>query len=335
MQTNQTNPIMPFLEEEFKSFNIEPFTEVEFKPDEYIKEIEQQFRDGMTWENYNKLWKLIFILPKETFNFKDNFYRSLKQYFSINNLYPIYIDETIEYPENFHSTCYQYKTRFQSQYKEKNIIDFNPDNANLNNTIIREISKKECTKVVEKYEWLGKMSGFSKYHFGIYFLIDGKEYLGGVLAFQNDYGENTDVWKKYDFKGDMILLSRGVCLWWTPKNTASYFISKTYKWFLDNTNYRILTATTDSSAGESGVIYSALNWLGLDMNKQKTRTSVIIDGKEYSGRYMRKKYGTMKESIIKEKFPNARFVKSPRKIRYFYFIGKDKKYNKMKLLSYS
>jgi hypothetical protein len=317
----------------FKELNTFNQDKLPFSKESLLESIKKNFREGMSLDNYGKVWDIKFILPKEGFDLEHNFDREFNLYFSLQNIYPFFIGEEINYPENFNTSCYQYKTRFLNYIKERDTIDFNPEEIDLKNSIIREITKKECSEVIEKYEWLGKMSGFSKYHFGIFFKIKDKEYLGGVLAFQDDYTQNTGVWDKYEFKGKIILLSRGVCKWWTPKNCASYFISKTYDWFNRNTEYRIFTATTDSSAGEEGIIYSALNWKGIEMNKKnKKRMSFFINGKEYSSRYIRKKYGTMKKGVLQELFPDIKFIVNPRKKRYFYFIGKEKKYNEKKFL---
>lgn len=222
--------------------------------------------------------------------------------------------------------AYQYKIRKKKELTEK--LPFNKNDVNLKKTIIKRIDKSTTTKVVLEYEWLHSMPVANKYFFGIYFIINNEEYLGGVLVFGNEYSENTGVWKKYGYEGKMLLLSRGVCLWWTPKNTASYFISRACKWIKKNTNYRIITATVDQAAGEIGTIYQSLNWhyVGLMSgnyhgNKMATRFGVVINGKLRFSRWIREKIGTMKKNEILKHYPNAIFVPQYRKQRYFYFIG--------------
>jgi len=232
--------------------------------------------------------------------------------------------------------AHQYKIRLKKQEEEQDNLPFNLSDVDLENTTLKLISKKEAEDVIVKYEWLKKMPGFSKYFFGLFFNINGNEYLGGVLVYGPEYGSNTDVWYKYGFDDKILLLSRGVCLWWTPKNTASYFISRANKWIKENTDFRIITATIDPMAGEFGTIYQSLNWhyVGLmggnysKSGKEVKRMSIIIGGKQYSTRYIRKKYGTMKKEEILKLHPDAIYVPQYRKRRYFYFM--DTKQNNKK-----
>ena len=235
------------------------------------------------------------------------------------------------------SVAHQYKIRLKKQEEEQDNLPFNLHDVNLNNTTLKLITKKEAEYVIVNYEWLKKMPGFSKYFFGLYFNINGNEHLGGVLVYSPEYSLNTGVWDKYGFTDKLLLLSRGVCLWWTPKNTASYFISRANKWIKDNTQYRIITATVDPMAGEVGTIYQSLNWYYVGLmngnysgNNESKRMTIIIGGKQYSTRYIRKKYGTMKKDEILKIHPDAVFVPQYRKRRYFYFM--DSKYNNKKYL---
>lgn len=226
--------------------------------------------------------------------------------------------------------AHQYIIREQKRNSEK--LDFDPEECSLNNSSIRLIDKSEAKRIIVEYEWLKTMPLVSKYHFGIFFNINGKEYLGGVLVYSPDYAENTGVWKKYNFEDKLILLSRGVCLWWTPKNCASYFISRSIQWLKKNTKYRIVTATVDPMAGEIGTIYQSLNWyyVGLmagnySSNKETKRFSVLINGKLRYSRSIRKELGTMKREEILKKYPDAKFINQYRKRRYFYFFDTKQK----------
>ncbi len=221
--------------------------------------------------------------------------------------------------------AYQYKIRKEKSKTEN--IEFSETDVNLNNTEIKVIDKPTAKKIIEEYEWLGTMPQITKYHFGIYFKINEKSYLGGVLTFGDDYAANTGVWDKYGYEDKILLLNRGVCLWWTPKNTASFFISRVCKWLKKNTKYRIITATIDPMAGEVGIIYQSLNWhyVGLmsgnyNNNKESKRFSVLIDGKLRQSRWVRNKFGTMKKEVVLKHHPDAIFIPQYRKRRYFYFM---------------
>lgn len=222
-------------------------------------------------------------------------------------------------------SAYQYQIRKEKELTEK--IDFDRNDVNLKSSEIRLINKSDAKKLIVEYEWLKTMPLVSNYHFGIFFKINNIEYLGGVVVYSTDYADNTGVWLKYGFGKKLILLSRGVCLWWTPKNTASYFITKTIKWLKTNTEYRIVSATVDPMAGEIGTIYQSLNWyyVGLmsgnyNNNKETKRFSVLINGKLRYSRSIRNEFGTMKKEIILMKYPDAIFIPQYRKRRYFYFF---------------
>jgi hypothetical protein len=226
--------------------------------------------------------------------------------------------------------AYQHKIRKKQESIEQGSISFKREDALLSNTKIQLIDSSTAKLIILKYEWLKTMPLFNKYFFGIYFEINGINHLGGVVIYSEEYSANKSVtWDKYGFTNKIILLSRGVCLWWTPKNTASYFISKTTQWIKENTEYKIITATVDPAAGEIGTIYQSLNWnyIGLmsgnygKNGKETKRFSVFINGKLKHSRTIRKEFGTIKKEVILEKYPNAIFLPQYRKRRYFYFIG--------------
>ena len=226
--------------------------------------------------------------------------------------------------------AYQHKIRKEQEIIESNTITFDKNHLLLENTTIKLIEYNEVKNIIIKYEWLKTMPLFNKFFFGIYFNINKNSYLGGVVIYSEEYSANkANTWDKYEFTNKIILLSRGVCLWWTPKNTASYFISKTTEWLKKNTDYKIITATVDPAAGEMGTIYQSLNWhyVGLmtgnygKNGKETKRFSVFINGKLRYSRSIRKEFGTIKKNVILEKYPNAIFLPQYRKRRYFYFIG--------------
>lgn len=231
--------------------------------------------------------------------------------------------------------CHQYTIREARKLVESAELPFNPSELALKNSVIRSIPKATAESVILTYEWLKSMPSFPLHYFGIYFQVNGQEYLGGVLIYCHEYSMNTGIWAKYEIEGKMILLARGVCVWWTPKNTASYFIAKANKWILKNTEYRVVTATVDPMAGEVGTIYQASNWsyAGLmagnrnQSGTEQRRFAVIIDGKKRGSRWVRRELGTMRKADILERYPDAKFVEEFRKRRYFAFLGKEgKKY---------
>ena len=113
----------------------------------------------------------------------------------------------------------------------------------LKKAVVKPIDIRSTKKMVEEYEWLGCMPTIVWYCFGIYF--DGV--CGGVVVFSPEYIENLGKWDKYDYTGKIILLSRGVCLHWTPVNTNSKLIMSAIKMLPKK--YKVITATTDHFIG--------------------------------------------------------------------------------------
>ena len=125
-------------------------------------------------------------------------------------------------------------------------------NLSLQDTEIREIDYPTAEKIILEYEWLGTMPPFVHKMFGIFF--DG--YCGGALVFSQRTEKNLAGVKESFIPEDALYLSRGACTHWTPKNTASYFISRVCR-SLGNIS---VLAYADVTAGEIGQIYQALNW---------------------------------------------------------------------------
>jgi hypothetical protein len=194
----------------------------------------------------------------------------------------------------------------------------------LKKAVVKKIDIATAKKIIEEYEWLGCMPAITWYCFGIYF--DGV--CGGCVVFSPEYIENLGKWDKYDFTGKIILLSRGVCLHWTPINTNSKLIMTAVKMLPEK--YKIVTATTDHLAGEIGTIYQACNfhYVGSmrDANpnvksKNGDRDGWIIDGKLYGSRTLRLKYGNTKIETLSKFHKEIKKVKQNSKHRYFLFRG--------------
>jgi hypothetical protein len=206
----------------------------------------------------------------------------------------------------------------------------------LKKAVVREIDFNTAKKIIEEYEWLGCMPAVNWFYYGIYF--DG--FCGGAVVYGQEYTENLGVWDKYNYTGKIILLSRGVCIHWTPINTASKLISESMKMLPKK--YKIVTATTDHLAGEIGTIYQASNFYYVGSmresnpkvnGKNMDREGWLINGKLIGSRNIRQKLGTQKMEDILKRYPNAKKIKQNSKHRYFYFLGSssDKKYHKKQI----
>jgi len=258
---------------------------------------------------------------------------------------------------------HQYKIRLDKSIEQQSLEPFRninfKNNLKLEDTSFEIISRTQAEDIIKEYEYLRSIPPANIYFFGLFFNVDfgtklytdgtnvtktenKQKLLGGVLVFSHEYSDNTGNWDKYGFEDKLILLSRGVCLWWTPKNTASYFISKACDYIRQNSKYRIITATVDPLAGEVGIIYQSCNWkyVGLmqgnlsESGNEFSRTKILIDGVKYSTKSMRNKLGSASAEVVLKHYPNATFIKEYRKRRYFYFIGsKTEKQKYQKVIS--
>jgi hypothetical protein len=198
----------------------------------------------------------------------------------------------------------------------------------LKKAVVKPIDFNTAKRIIEEYEWLGCMPSVSLFYFGIYF----DNVCGGCVVFSPEYIENLGHWDKYDYTGKIILLSRGVCLHWTPINTNSKLIMSAIK-MLPST-YEVITATTDHLAGEIGTIYQACNFYYVgsmrDANpnvrsKNGDRTGWLINGKLYGARTLRQKYGDTKMETLLKFNRKVEKVKQNSKHRYFLFRGSTKR----------
>jgi len=308
-----------------------------YTKNDLIKHINKLLEPRMTLENYGE-WHIDHIIPISKFNYTSTDDEQFKECWSLSNLRPMWGSDNISKSNKI--IAHQYKIRQQKQTEQQNNIDFDISKVSLNNCEVRQITRQVCEPIINEYEWLGYLPKYTNLYFGIYFKVGGDEKLGGVVAYQPEYGENMGIWDKYGYTGKIIQLSRGVCLWWTPKNTASYFITRTNKWLKENMRYKVVTATVDSSAGEIGTIYQSMNWYYVgtfggnltSTGKERIRYGYIINGKTYNQRHIRSMIGTAKKENVLSRFPDVKMVNLGRKKRYFIFLG-DKKENEQLLSS--
>lgn len=222
-------------------------------------------------------------------------------------------------------TAHQYKVRVQKSIEESESPYWTNLDLSLTNAEVRPVEMKFARTIIEEYEWLGCMAAVNFYAFGIFF----EDVCGGVVVFGQEYAENLGVWDKYGYTGKIILLNRGVCLHWTPKNTGSKLIMTAIK--LLPPKYEVVTCTVDHLAGEVGTIYQACNFIYVgQMRKTKDRVGLLLDGKLLGERAIRTKFGHQRKKEILEQRPDAKFVKQKSKDRYFLFRGNKRTQRKHK-----
>ena len=184
--------------------------------------------------------------------------------------------------------CWQYDIRLNN--REQDLLSANLTNEEIINLTCNDftfqheeksIIFKEVKAFIEKNEWLGKLSLYPTHIFTARY----KGILAGVVimdmpnAFSKLLGENT--------RNIERLISRGACISWSPKNLASKLISFSIKWMVDNTQYRLFTAYSDTEARELGTIYQACNFYYIGKKSGSGYQFKIGENKWTSDRYFR------------------------------------------------
>lgn len=149
---------------------------------------------------------------------------------------------------------------------------------------VEPCERKEIRDFIEKWHYSHNINGLlSQYCFK---LMDGDTMVGAMI-----YGGlgMANCWKKYaENKEDIIELRRLCCIDDTPKNTESYFIGKTLKWLIKNTNIKKVISYADNTYGHKGVIYQASNFKHL--GKTAKGRVIMWNGKRYHDKTIRTKY---------------------------------------------
>lgn len=216
--------------------------------------------------------------------------------------------------------------------------------------------KQECSEFIKRYEWLGTVGSYPTH----YFTARYNGILGGVIimsmpnSFSKLLGDDT--------KGIERLISRGASASWCPKNLASKFLSWCIRWMVDNTQYRLFTAYSDSQAKERGIIYQSLNFYYLGQNSGTSVRCVnpynpksLISDRAFRARSFYKRYckdlgieiqpnwfsrdfalwNNIPDDIekklrdySKEMFEKAEKLYFPKKRKWAYVLGRDKRETK-------
>jgi hypothetical protein len=148
------------------------------------------------------------------------------------------------------SHCWQYQIRLDNRDQDLIDADLTSEEAatiKVQDLTFRFVDKKEtsmCKRIVGfigRHEWLGTMPLHPTHRF----VAEYKEQVAGVVimsmptAFSNLLGKETRDLER--------LISRGACVSWSPRNTASAMLAN------------LFTAYADPEAREIGQIYQSLN----------------------------------------------------------------------------
>lgn len=215
----------------------------------------------------------------------------------------------------------QYKIKLEVEKLESETIGFDKlIDVNLKNSFIKKINKSDIESFVNKYSYLKSIPTYNKYYFGLFFNIKGKEYLGSILVYSDECENNPSIWNKYSFNNKILSLSLGLNEWWTPKNTASYFISRCNKIIKKDNKYKVIIDKLDPKKLEIGIIYQSLNWYYLGDIKNEIKIHVVLNDSKYTFENFEKKFEVTGQEEILEKFPKAKIYTNLGKKTYITFI---------------
>lgn len=170
--------------------------------------------------------------------------------------------------------CWQYEIRLNN--REQDLLDAGlteeeAANIKVSDLTFRFVDKTDkfmCRRIVafvKRHEWLGTMPLFPSHRVVALY----KNHLAGVVIFSVPNATCTLLGPETENMERLI--SRGACVSWSPRNTASAMLAFAMNWMICNTPYRLFTAYADPEAREIGQIYQASNFLYLGQSSGTQR----------------------------------------------------------------
>jgi hypothetical protein len=181
--------------------------------------------------------------------------------------------------------------------------------VSLASATVRPISWSDAKRIITLYE---PMPGISSSGLAYGLLID--DAIAGAVVFGPDPAAN--LWRRFD--GQIIALLRGACAPWAPRNAGSKLVRGAMR--LLPPQYKIVTAFSDATLGEAGVIYKAAGFHAVGvMTPGGRRVLVRYQGQWLSERSARQRFGTSSARQLAQL--GFRVETVPRRARYFAFRG--------------
>lgn len=152
----------------------------------------------------------------------------------------------------------------------------------------------------------------------VFKLVDESDKLIGVAIYGKPMSRHYDA-------SETIELRRLCLIDDTPRNTESWFISRTLKWLGKNTKYTQVVSFADPNHGHAGTIYKASNF-DYDGREDNGNPRVVqYGGKQIHLRQLYQKRGGQYDDKALElqaavKEGRAEIVKQERKHRYLYYL---------------
>lgn len=186
------------------------------------------------------------------------------------------------------------------------------------------VNRKDIRDFIEEYHYSHNINGLiSDYCFGMY---DKSGTMVGAMIYGRMAMANQ--WKKYavDEKSSastVIELRRLVLVDDTPKNSESYFISKTLKWLKKNTDVEVVVSYADPNYGHVGTVYQASNFSY--MGQTSPGKVIMYKGKKYHDKAIRTKHNGKFKPFAQElrdalQAKEACYVKQEPKNIYVYYL---------------
>jgi hypothetical protein len=168
---------------------------------------------------------------------------------------------------------------------------------------VRPISWQAAAAIITCYE---PMPAVAPLTFGLFL----GPALAAAVAYGPDYAANLRA-----SDASVIALLRGACAPWAPRNCASALIRRSMR--LLPPEYKVVTAFSDRSLGERGVIYRAAGFICAGASRGGRRVLIHYQGKVLSERSARRKFGTSSATQLAALGLKVETV--PRRLRYFAF----------------
>jgi hypothetical protein len=254
--------------------------------------------------------------------------------------------------------CWQYDIRLRNLTDDLNMCGITKDEADSLRVSDFKFSIATCRKeelevrqFIERHEWLGKACGFSQY----YFMAHYKGILSGVIVMGTPNAYNLLLGE--DNRDLELLINRGACISWSPKNLASSLMSYSINWIVNHTSHRLFTAYSDPTAKELGTIYQACNFyylgqtFGADKKYRQPYNNGLVSDRWFRTRCAYKRYALdlgiewgdwlgKGRKVVWDKVPDdiehrlreyskkkqseAEYIEIPPKHKYAYVLGRNK-----------
>jgi hypothetical protein len=139
---------------------------------------------------------------------------------------------------------------------------------------VEPCSRETVKDFIETWHYSHSINGVKSLY--CFRLLDTQGVMIGAILYAG-FGM-ASVWKKYaSQEKDVIELRRLCCTDEAPKNSETFFISRTIRWLKQNTDVKVIISYADQFHNHSGIIYQASNFEYLG----KTSSSKMI---EWNGR---------------------------------------------------